>query len=160
MTDALVIRDAKAGDEESIVAALRDFAVFERLEHLFRLTPEIVRRDFFGTQRRVQCGIAEWDGAFAGLMVWFHAYATFRAIPTFFLEDIYVLPEFRRRGIAKQFLRHLAQEAVREGAGRIDWAVLDWNLRAIAFYESIGAPVVEGWGICRLQGEALARLAQ
>jgi GNAT superfamily N-acetyltransferase len=156
----LAIRDARAGDEAAIVDCLRDFAEFEKLSHTFRLTPAIVARDFMGAHRRVQCDLAEWDGAIAGLMIWFRTYATFPAKPLLFLEDIYVRPEFRRRGIGRAFFRHLAQIARAEGAARIDWVVLDWNKPAIEFYESIGAPIVKDWRVCNVHGDALERLAQ
>jgi len=155
-----VIRDARPGDEEPIVACLRDFAAFEKLGHMFRLTPGIVARDFMGGHRRVQCDVAEWEGTFAGLIVWFRNYATFQAVPIIFLEDIFVRPEFRRRGIGRAFFRHLAHVARTEGAAGIDWIVLDWNAHAIAFYESIGAPIAKDWRICRLRGAALEQLAQ
>ena len=160
MSTPLRIRDARAGDEDAIVATLREFAEFERLTHIFRLTPEVVSRDFIGQGRRVQCEIAEWEGAFAGLMIWFRAYATFSASPAIFLEDIFVLPQFRRRGIGTDFLRHLARRARAEGARHIDWAVLDWNKDAIDFYSRLGAPVSSEWRICRLTGEAMERLAE
>ena len=160
MSAPLSIRDARAGDEEAIVSALREFAEFERLTHIFRLTPEIVSRDFIGGRRRVRCDIAEWDGAFAALMIWFLAYATFSAVPVIFLEDIFVKPEFRRRGIGSALLRHLARRARAEGAAHIDWAVLDWNSDAIDFYTRLGAPVSKEWRICRLTGEALDQLAE
>jgi GNAT superfamily N-acetyltransferase len=156
----LAIRDARAGDEGAIVDCLRDFAQFEKLTHTFRLTPAIVARDFMGAHRKVQCDLAEWEGALAGLMVWFRTYATFPAMPLLFLEDIFVRPEFRRRGIGRACFRHLAQIARAEGAARIDWVVLDWNAHAIAFYESIGAPIVKDWRVCNVQGETLERLAQ
>jgi GNAT superfamily N-acetyltransferase len=156
----LVIRDARSGDEAAIVDCLRDFAQFEKLTHTFRLTPAIVARDFLGEHRKVQCELAEWEDAFAGVMVWFRTYATFPAMPLIFLEDIYVRPEYRRRGIGRAFFRHLARIARDEGAARIDWVVLDWNAHAIAFYESIGAPIVKEWRVCNVQGEALERLAQ
>ena len=156
----LGIREARPGDEQAIVATLREFAEFERLTHIFHLTTQIVSRDFIGERRRVQCEIAEWNGAFAGLMVWLRAYATFRAVPVLYLEDLFVRPEFRRRGIATALLRHLARRARAEGAFCIDWIVLDWNKNAIDFYARLGAPVANEWRICRLTGEALERLAQ
>jgi len=156
----LAIRHARPGDEEAIVTCLRDFAAFERLDHVFRLTPAIVARDFIGERRKVQCDVAEWEGTLAGIMIWFRTYATFQAAPILFLEDIFVRPEFRRRGIGRAFFRHLAQAAKTEGAVRIGWIVLDWNAHAIAFYESIGAPIAKDWRICSLHGDALERLAQ
>ena len=156
---AFVIRDARAGDEGTIVSLLEDMAKFEKLTHIFHLTPEIVARDFLGPQRRLQCELAEWDGVAAGLMIWFRTYGTFQAAPVIYLEDIFVAERFRRRGVGRAFLKRLAQQALAEKAVRIDWLVLDWNARAIAFYEGLGAPIAEEWRICRLKGEAIAKLA-
>jgi GNAT superfamily N-acetyltransferase len=156
----LGIRDARAGDEDALFVMLRAFAEFENLSHIFRLTPEIIRRDFLGEHRRVDCAVAEMDGTLAGAMIWFDAYGTFSAAPVIFLEDIFVRPEFRRRGIATAFLKHLAQRAVAAGAARIHWIVLDWNAPAIQFYESLGAPVAKEWRVCDLSGDALTALAK
>jgi diamine N-acetyltransferase len=160
VTGALVIREAEPGDEDAILAFLKAFAEFEKLTHTFRLTHEIIRRDFLGANRRVQCDVAQWDGKAAGLMIWYRIYSTFQAAPIFYLEDIFVEPSLRRRGIGTAFLKHLAQAAVAEGAIRVDWIVLDWNARAIAFYERIGARLADDWRICRLTGDALAALAK
>jgi len=160
VTAPFTIRSARAGDETAIVDCLREFAEFERLSHTFKLTPDIVARDFMGEHRKVQCDVAQCDGVIAGLMVWFRTYATFPARPLLFLEDIFVRPEFRKRGIGRAFFRHLAQTARAENAVRIDWVVLDWNAQAIAFYESIGAPIVKEWRVCNVQGDALEKLAQ
>jgi GNAT superfamily N-acetyltransferase len=160
VTAPFTIRGARGGDEADIVSCLREFAAFEKLSHTFRLTEAIVARDFMGEHRKVQCDVAEWEGTLAGLIVWFRTYVTFRASPIFFVEDIFVRPQFRKRGIGRAFFRHLAQMACAENAARIDWAVLDWNSDAIAFYESIGAPIAKEWRICNLQGAALERLAR
>jgi GNAT superfamily N-acetyltransferase len=157
---ALVIREAHPGDEDAIHAMLLEFAEFEKLTPLFKLTPEIIARDFMGTHARVQCEVAEWEGAIAGLMICSPGYGTFSAAPVIFIEDIFVLPKFRRRGIGKAFLKRLAQRAVVEGVKRVHWIVLDWNMHAIEFYKSIGAAVADEWRVCNLSGEALARLAQ
>ena len=157
---ALVIREARPGDEEVILGFLRDFAAFEKLTHTFRLTREIVARDFMGAQRRVQCDVAEWNGKPAGLAIWLRNYGTFAAAPVFLLEDIYVAPEYRRRGIATALFKHLAKRAKAENAIRIDWVVLDWNTHAIDFYSRMGAELVQDWRVCRLGADAIAALAQ
>jgi GNAT superfamily N-acetyltransferase len=156
----LVIRDARPGDEETILALLQAMAEFEKLTHIFRLTREIVARDFIGEHARVHCEIAQWDGAPAGLMIWFRTYGTFQAAPVLYLEDIFVAPAFRRRGIAHALLQRLARRAKEEGAIRIDWYVLGWNSDAIAFYESVNAPVADEWRICRLDADAITALAK
>ncbi len=159
MSDALVIRDARPGDEAAIHALLFEFAEFEKLTHKFRLTPEIVSRDFVGERRRVHCDVAEWDGALVGAMIWYRMYGTFSAGPALFLEDLYVRPEFRRRGIAKALLRQLVHYAGQEGASRIGWFVLDWNTQAMDFYERIGARLVPEWRIYSWDADAFQRLA-
>ena len=157
---SIVLRDVQPGDEEAIIAFLRAFAEFEELSHTFRLTPEIVRRDFIGAKARVQCEFAEWDGKLAGLMVWFRNYSTFQAAPIFYLEDIYVAPEYRRRGVATALLKRLARKAQDEGAVRIDWIVLDWKTRALDVYKRVGAHPADNWRVCRLGGDAIATLAR
>lgn len=147
---AIFIRDAREGDEETILEFLRDFAAFEKLTHTFRLTRDIIARDFMGKNRRVQCDMAEWNGAPAALMIWFRQYSTFQAAPVFYLEDIYVAPAFRRRGIAAALLKHLSQRAREENAVRLDWIVLEWNAPAIALYERMGARLADDWRVCRL----------
>jgi len=156
----LDIRDARSGDEDAIVSLLREFAEFERLTHIFQLTPEIIRRDFIGERRRVQCAVAEVDGAIVGLMTWFPSYRTFAAKPGIFLEDLYIKPEFRRRGIARAMLQHLAQRALKEGSDHIDWSVLDWNRSAVEFYEGLGAQHAPEWQIYGLSADAFAELAK
>jgi GNAT superfamily N-acetyltransferase len=148
---AICIRDAREGDEDAILKFLRDFAAFEKLTHTFRLTREIIARDFLGPDRRVQCDLAEWNGAPAGLMIWFRQYSTFQAAPVFYLEDIYVAPDYRRRGVATALLQHLSARAREENAVRLDWIVLEWNAPAIAFYERMGARLAEDWRVCRLE---------
>ena len=135
-----MIRDARAGDEAAIYALLRNLPSSRNSRTDSDLTPEIIARDFMGEQnRRVQCEVAEWDGALVGVMIWFRTYGTFSA-RRLFLEDLFVRPEFRRRGIAKGVLRQLGPlRASHENANRIDWFVLDWNRPAMDFYDRIGA---------------------
>ena len=159
MSDALVIRDARAGDEDAILAMLRAFAEFEKLTDKFHLTTEIISRDFMGEKRRVQCDVAGWDGVLAGVMIWYRIYGTFSARSALFLEDLYVRPEFRRRGIAKAFLRQLVHYARGENASRIGWFVLDWNTPAMEFYDGIGARPASEWRVYSWDADAFHRLA-
>ena len=154
-----MIRDARPGDEAAIHALLWEFAEFEKLTHRFHLTPEIVSRDLMGDRRRVQCDLAEWDGALVAVMIWYRAYGTFSASPVLFLEDLYVRPEFRRRGIAKALLRQLVRYAGEDGATRIGWFVLDWNAPAMEFYDRIGARPVPEWRIYSWDADAFDQLA-
>jgi len=157
VSDGLVIRDARPGDEDDILALLREFAEFERLTHIFRLTRETAPRAFIGDHRRVICQIAEVDGTTAGIMIWIRTYGTFSASPGIYIEDLYVRPQFRRRGVAKALLQRLARE---DGANYIHWCVLDWNRAAADFYERIGASRTAEWELYRISGEALQQLAK
>jgi len=159
VSGALVIRDACPGDEDAILALLRAFAEFEKLAHKFQLTREVVARDFMGDRRRVQCDVAAWDGALVGVMIWYRIYGTFEARPALFLEDLFVRPAFRGRGIGKGLLGQLVSYAREEDANRIDWCVLDWNKPAMDFYDDIGARAVPEWCPYRLGAEAFHRLA-
>ena len=159
MSGALVIRDARSGDEAAIHAMLFELAVFEKLTDKFRLTPEVISRDLMGGRRRVQCDVAEWQGDPVAVMVWYRMYGTFSASAALFLEDLYVRPEFRRRGIAKALLRHLVRYARDEGANSIGWFVLDWNTPARDFYDGIGARADSEWRIYRWNADAFDRLA-
>ena len=160
MTKALAIRDARTGDEETILEFLRAFAEFEKLAHTFHLTKEIVARDFLGPRARVYCDLAEWEGKAAAIAIWFRTYGTFAAAPIVHLEDIYVAPEFRRRGIATALIKHLARRASDENALRLEWTVLNWNTGAIDFYSRIGARLESEWRIGRLSGDPLADMAK
>jgi GNAT superfamily N-acetyltransferase len=159
VSDALVIRDARPGDEEVIRALLWEFAEFEKLTHRFQITHEVISRDFIGEKRRVQCDVAEWDGAIVGMMIWYRIYGTFEGRPGLFLEDVFVRPAFRRHGIGKAFLRQLVRYAIEESVNRIDWCVLDWNTPAMDFYDEIGARAVSEWRVYRLGADAFHRLA-
>ena len=154
-----MIRDARRGDEAAIHALLWEFAEFEKLMNRFKLTPEVIARDFWGENRRVQCDVAEWDGTLVAVMIWYRMYGTFSARPGLFLEDLYVRPEFRRRGIAKALLRQLVRYTREEDANRIGWFVLDWNTHAMNFYDRIGARLVPDWRVYSLDADAFDQLA-
>ena len=117
-------------------------------------------RDGFGPQPRYFCLIAEWDGRVAGFAFYFHSYSTWLGKWGLYLEDLFVRPELRGRGIGKALFVELARIAVRERCGRMSWQVLDWNRSAIEFYEGLGAKRLAEWDTFRLTGEALERLAR
>jgi GNAT superfamily N-acetyltransferase len=104
--------------------------------------------------------MAEWDGKPVGFAIWYYNFSSWEGKPGLYLEDLWVRPEFRGHGIGKALLKHLAAIAVREGCTRYVWQVLDWNTPAISFYESMGATVMKEWLTCRVQGEALQKLAE
>jgi GNAT superfamily N-acetyltransferase len=156
---SLTIRAARPADSALIFALVRELADYEKLSAEVDATEGQIAAALFGEQPRVYCDIAEWDGAPAGFALWFANFSTFRGRPGLYLEDIFVRPVFRQRGIGKALLKRLAQRCVNEDWARFEWAVLDWNAPAIAFYKSLGAQVLDEWRICRLSGAALQRFA-
>lgn len=156
---AAVIRAAGAGDEDTVVALLHELATYERLAHRFKLTKEVVARDMLGAAAAVRCDLAFLEDMPAGVMTWYFTYSSFAGARGIYLEDFYVRPGLRRRGIGRALLASLAGTAREAGAVRIEWSVLVWNRPAIDFYESVAAQRVDDWHIYRLTGDALAALA-
>jgi GNAT superfamily N-acetyltransferase len=154
----LILRDARPEDAELILAFIRELAEFERLTHECVADAALLRRFLF-EDRRAEALIAEWDGAPAGFALYFYNFSTFLGRPGLYLEDLFVRPAFRRKGIARAVFRHLAAKAVAEGCGRLEWAVLNWNENAIALYRAMGAKAMDEWTVERLTGDALNRLA-
>jgi GNAT superfamily N-acetyltransferase len=154
---ALSIRTAVAADVPLILELIRGLAEYERLLHEVEATEERLRATLFPPDSRpaAECVIAVQDAHPAGFALFFTNYSTFLAKPGLYLEDLFVRPELRGRGIGKALLLHLARLANTRGYGRMEWSVLDWNEPAIAFYESIGARRMREWQICRLTGAAL-----
>lgn len=155
----VAIRSAKPGDEALVCDFIRALADYERLLQECQATQENISTALFGPSPRAFCDIAEADGAPAGFALWFYNFSTFRAKHGIYLEDLFVRPELRGRGIGKALLVHLAQRAVREGCARFEWSVLDWNEPSIEFYKSLGAVPRPDWTVFRVDGEALMRLA-
>ncbi len=156
----LAIRPARPEDAALIFSLVRELADYEKLSAEVEASEAEIAAALFGGQPRLYCDIAEWDGAAAGFAVWFLNYSTFRGRHGIYVEDIFVRPDFRRHGIGKALMQGLARRCMDEGYARFEWAVLDWNAPAIAFYKSIGAQVRDEWRICRLSGAALARFAE
>ena len=154
----LVIRAAMPADAQLVYSLVRELAEYERLLDDVDATAEDLARALFGPTPRVFCDIAEWDGEAAGFALWFYNFSTFRGRHGIYLEDLFVRPAFRGKGIGKALLVHLAQRAIAEGCARVEWSVLDWNEPSIKFYESLGAIAMEEWTIYRLTGEALKKL--
>lgn len=154
-----VIRAAREGDENAVMGLLYDLAVYERLGHRFRLTQETIARDMLGEAPAIRCDLAFLDDAPAGLMTWFFTYSSFAGARGIYLEDFYVRPDVRRKGVGRALAAHLARAARTHGAVRIEWSVLTWNRPAIDFYERLRAQRVDDWHVYRLAGEALAQLA-
>ena len=151
-----VIRAAKASDAAAIVSLLKELAAYEKLLDHFTLNEEAVRRDMFGAA--CHCDLAFQGEEPVGIATWFWTYKSFRALKGLYLEDLYVKPGCRGRGLGRQILVHLANKA-RAAQGLMEWRVLDWNAPAIAFYQSLGARLVPEWVDCRLEGPALEQLS-
>lgn len=160
MTNALKIRLATPADVATIFELIQALAEYEKLSQAVTGNPEALREHLFGERPYVEALIAEWESNTAGFALFFPNYSTFLTKPGLYLEDIFVLPEYRRNGIGKALLTHLAKLAVNRGAGRLEWSVLDWNEPAITFYEKMGAVMQQEWRICRVTGDALSNLAQ
>jgi GNAT superfamily N-acetyltransferase len=153
------IQPATAGDIPVILSLIKGLAEYEKLSHEVVATEESLRESLFG-QRRVAEVILGSAGAEAvGFAVFFHNYSTFLGGPGIYLEDLFVLPQWRRRGLGTQLLRYIAQQAVARGCGRLEWSVLDWNETAIDFYKKLGARAMDEWTVYRVTGDALKRLA-
>ncbi len=154
----MVVREATPADIDFVVESIRGLARYEKLEHECEARAGMLKRHVFESPRYAEILIGEIDGRRAGYALFFHTYSTFLTRPGVYLEDLYVDPGMRRQGLGRALLTRLASIAMERGCGRLEWAVLDWNEPAIAFYRSIGAVPLEDWTTYRLTGEALARL--
>jgi GNAT superfamily N-acetyltransferase len=154
-----VIRAARPDDSALIFALVRELADYEKLTSEVDATPEAIAAALFAREPRLFCDIAEWNGEAAGFAIWFLNFSTFRGRHGIYLEDVFVRPAYRQRGIGKALLARLAARCVEQGYARFEWAVLDWNKPSIDFYRSIGAQVMDEWKICRMSGEALKAFA-
>ena len=154
----LKIRDAVRGDAPVILDFILALAEYERLAHEAVATVGDIERELFGPSPRVFCQIAEVDSEPAGFALWYYTFSTFQGRHGIWLEDLFVNPQMRGHGVGKALLADLAQRCVREGLGRYEWNVLDWNQPSIDFYLSQGAVFLDDWRRCRVSGDALARL--
>ncbi len=157
---SISIRPARPGEARLVFSLVRELAAYERLTAAVDASEAMIDAALFAADPRVFCELAEWDGAPAGFALWFPNFSSFRGRHGIYLEDLYVRPTHRRRGIGRALLRHLAQRCVAEGWTHFEWAVLDWNASSIAFYKALGAELLAEWTVCRVSGDALARLAQ
>lgn len=163
--DTFSIRPMTPEDVPEVLAMLRELAVFEKLEHQM-IADEDDMHDALFVGRQAEALVAERDAQgdrgkrLIGYAIYFENFSTFLCRRGIYLEDIYVRPEFRKRGVGKTFLRQLANLAIERRCGRMEWAVLDWNRNAIEVYEAIGGAVLPDWRIVRLESDAIARLAE
>ncbi len=158
-SESFSIRAAELRDVTAIVSLIRELAEFEHLTHLLQVTPEKLRPHLFGERAVVEALVAESAGEVVGFAVFFTNFSTFLAQPGLYLEDLYVQPRQRGRGVGEALLSRVGRIAVERDYGRFEWSVLDWNANAIRFYEKMGATVMPDWRICRVTGEALQRFA-
>ena len=152
------LRPATPQDIPAIVTLIRELAEFEHLSHLVQTTPEKLHPHLFGERPVAEAVVAEVDGQVVAFALFFTNFSTFLAQPGLYLEDLYVQPAHRQHGLGRALLTHLAQLAVARGYGRFEWSVLDWNAKAIRFYEGMGATVMPDWRVCRVTGERLQAL--
>ena len=156
---SVTIRAATKDDVPIILEMIKGLAEYERLTHEVVATEESLRASLFGVRPAAEVVLAYGDRTPVGFALFFHNYSTFLGQSGLYLEDLFVVPAWRGRGVGKRLLAHLAAIAVERGCGRMEWCVLDWNESAIGFYQRLGARVLDDWRICRLTGDALSRAA-
>ena len=160
MSSTIRIRFATADDASLILTLIRGLAEYERLASEAIVTAADVRDSLFGDRPAAEVLIAEVGDDAAGFALFFHNYSTFLGRRGLYLEDLFVFPAHRGKGIGRALMARLARLATERNCGRFEWWVLDWNEPAIRFYESLGARAMDDWTVYRLTGEPLARLAQ
>ncbi|MGY3443992.1 MULTISPECIES: N-acetyltransferase family protein [unclassified Bradyrhizobium] len=157
---SLTIRRARPDEAGLVLSLVRELADYEKLLHEVHASEADIAEALFGASPRLYCDIAEWNGEPAGFAVWFVNFSTFAGRHGIYLEDLFVRPALRGKGIGKALLVHLAKQCLANGWSRLQWAVLDWNAPSIAFYKSLGAEMMDEWTICRVSGAALSALAE
>jgi GNAT superfamily N-acetyltransferase len=156
----LTIRSATPADVAQILKFIRALAAYEREPDAVAATEDDLLRDGFGEKPLFECLMAEWNGEPAGFAFYFSDYSTWLGRPGLYLEDVFVDPAFRGRGIGRALLQRLAAVALEKGCARLKWQVLDWNEPAMEFYRGLGAEFVDDWRTMRVTGNALQRLAE
>ena len=159
MDNAFAIRPAASGDIREILRLIRALADYEKLSAMAVGTDAMLREALFGAHPSCEALVADADGRTVAFALFFTTFSTFLCKPGIYLEDIFVEPEQRGKGIGKALLRRLAALVIERGGGRFEWRVLDWNEPSIRFYESLGGVLMHEWLLVRLTGEPLARLA-
>jgi GNAT superfamily N-acetyltransferase len=157
---SLHIRRARPTETGLVLSLIRELAEYEKLLHEVEATEAMIDAALFGDNPLLFCEIAEWNGEPAGFAVWFVNFSTFSGRSGIYLEDLFVRPAYRGKGIGKALLAYLAKLCVEKGWARLQWSVLDWNTPSIAFYKSLGAVMMDEWTVCRVNGPALAALAK
>jgi GNAT superfamily N-acetyltransferase len=157
---SLQIRRARPGEARLVLTLVRELAEYEKLLHEVEASEADIDAALFGDNPRLFCEIAEWQREPVGFAVWFLNFSTFSGRSGIYLEDLFVRPPQRGKGIGKALLAHLARTCVANGWSRLQWSVLDWNTPSIEFYKSLGAVLMDEWTVCRLSGPALEVLAK
>lgn len=160
MKPAVIIRQAGTADVSLILSFIRKLADYEMLSHEATVTEQVLRQSLFGAQPRAYVLFAVVDGKEVGFALYFYNFSTFLGRSGLYIEDVFVDAEYRGKGIGKAIYKHLAQKAVAEGCGRMEWWVLNWNSPSIAFYDKIGAEPMNDWTVYRLTEEKLNKLAE
>lgn len=159
MSSNLIIRFAQATDSAVLFELIQGLAEYEKLSDAVTGNAQALKEHLFGEPKYIEAILAEVSGKGVGFALFFHNYSTFLTKPGIYLEDLFVLPEYRRQGIGKSLLTKLAKIAVERNCGRLEWSVLDWNISAQKFYRSMGADILEDWRICRVNEAAITELA-
>ncbi len=160
MTVDTIIRPATKDDCALIVQFIKKLAIYEKLEHDAKATPKDIETALFAPRPKAFCAIAEVNGKPAGFALCFYNFSTFMGKAGIYLEDLFVIPEFRGNGIGKKFFQYLAQRALQENCGRVEFSVLNWNAPSIEFYKALGAKAMDEWTVYRLEGQAIVDVAQ
>ena len=159
MSEEIIVRSATPADVSILFELIKALAEYEKLSHAVTGSAKMLKDHLFGERPLAETIVAEYKNETVGFALFFHNYSTFLTKPGIYLEDLFVLPEYRGRGIGKKLITHFAQLAVERNCGRLEWSVLDWNSPAIAFYKDIGADILDEWRICRVTGDSLSTLA-
>ena len=153
------IRPAAAGDAAAILSLIRELADYENLTAMLVTTEDDLRMHLFGSRPTAEAMVAEFDEVVVGYAIYFRTFSTFLGKAGIYLEDVYVQPAHRRRGIGKAFMIELAKLCVQRNYGRLEWSVLKWNTPSINFYKTLGAAPLDEWMQMRLAGASLGKLA-
>ena len=159
MPNELRIIPAEAAHVPLVLQFIHELAEYEKLTYSVVATEELLHESLFGADPKAEAVLAFWADEPAGFALFFHNFSTFLGRPGLYLEDLFIRPAYRGKGIGQAMMRHLAKLAVERNCARFEWWVLDWNDKAIRFYESLGAQAMSDWTVFRMTGDALTRLA-
>jgi len=154
----LIIRQANKEDVSLILGLIKQLAEYEKLLHEVVATENDIRENLFGDRKYAEVLIAEYENKPAGMALFFYNFSTFVGKPGIYLEDLFVLPEFRGKGIGKRLLLSLIKYAKEKNCGRVEWCVLDWNEPAINFYKNLGAISMDEWNVFRVTGDKFSEI--